>query len=224
MLQLLAPERIVNASTETTQHVDGSGKTLAPSLPSPTQSALNRIRVGLRDVAFKTAHQVQKLSQETVEQALEMGQLLWRMQRDLKRKEYGAFLSVLGWATAKARKFINLAKTFDVFEPSQLIGVELTTLRCLCSSRYSFVVARLRETQDITQQLVEQLIKETRSPRKAKQDPISGWKRNRTGGTRRYEVILHDEATGLEIEQQASAEGILPQKVIGRCSSAEIPA
>lgn len=136
------------------------------------------------------------------------------MQRDLKRKEYGAFLSILGWASAKTRKFINLAKTFDGFEPSQLIRVELTTLLGLCFSRYSSVVAQLRKVQNITQQLVEQLIKENRPARKPKQNPISGWKQNRSGGGRRYEVILHDEETGLSIEHQAEAEGVLPQKVI----------
>lgn len=190
------------------------GETITSQLPSPTHDAVQSIRIGLRDVASETARNIQQLSQATVEQALEMGQQLWRMQRDLKRKEYGAFLSILGWASAKARKFINLAKTFDGFEQSQLIRVELTTLLGLCSSRYSSVVAQLREVQDITQELVEQLIKQNRPARKPKQDPISGWKQNRVGGTRRYEIILHDEVTGLLIEQQAEAEKILPQKVI----------
>lgn len=214
MLQLLAENQVANGSAEPSQYVEASVPTDPPSLPSPTHDALESIRIGLREVAFKTAFQVQQLSQETVQKALQMGQQLWRMQRDLKRKEYGAFLSILGWASAKARKFINLAKTFDGFEPSQLIQVELTTLLGLCSSRYSSVVAQLREVQDITQELVEQLIKQNRPARKPKQDPISGWKQNRVGGTRRYEVILHDEVTGLLIEQQAEAERILPQKVI----------
>ena len=190
------------------------GETITSQLPSPTHDAVQSIRTGLRDVASETARNIQQLSQATVEQALEIGQQLWRMQRDLNRKEYGVFLSILGWATTKARKFINLAKTFEGFEQSQLIRVELTTLLGLCSSRYSSVVARLRETKDITQQLVEELIKQNRPERKPKQDPISGWKQNRVGGTRRYEVILHDEETGLSIEQQAEESGVLPQRVI----------
>lgn len=182
--------------------------------PAPTTSAVQQIRAVLSGVAFQSATQAQKLSQAIVQQALEMGQLLWRMQIDLKCKEYKAFLGVLGWASTKARKYINLAKTFGGFERPQLIQVELTTLLSLCANRYSSVVAQLREVQDITQQLVEQLIKENHSPRKPKQEHISGWKQNRAGGGRRYEVILHDENTGLLIEEQAEAEKILPQRVI----------
>lgn len=212
MLQLLSQERVANASPR--QNINGSVEAISSHLPRLTQDSVQSIRIGLRDVASETALQVQHLSQATVEQALEIGQLLWQLQRDLKRKEYKVFLSILGWATTKARKFINLVKIFDGFEPSQLIQVELTTLLSLCSSRYSSVVAQLQETQDITQQLVEQLIKANRPQRKQKQNPIGGWKQNRVGGGRRYEVILHDEETGLSIEQQAEAEGVLPQRVI----------
>jgi len=187
---------------------------IAPQTPTPAQELLQSIRIGWRDVAGETARNIQRLSQATVEQALEIGQRLWRIQRDLNKKEYSTFLSILGWASVKARKFINLVKVFDGFEPSQLVRIELTTLLSLTSKRYSAVVDQLREVQDITQQLVEQLIKDTRKPRKPKQEPISGWKQNRSGGARRYEVILHDEQTGLSIEQQAEAEAILPHKVI----------
>ena len=103
---------------------------------------------------------------------------------------------------------------FDGFSPSQLIQVELTTLLSLCSKRYLPVVAKLRETQEITQQLVEQMMKQSRPQRKPLQDPISGWKQSRSGGVRYYNVLLHSEDVGLSIEQQASSEEILPQKVI----------
>ena len=214
MLQLIAPDRVVNASIEPPQHIEVSEKAIAPQLPSPTQDAIENIRTGLRDIANETAHNIQQLSQATVEQAIDIGQRLWRMQRNLKRKEYGAFLGVLGWATTKARKFINLAKVFDGFSPSQLIRVELTTLLSLCSKRYQQVMTALREIPEISQQMVEQLIKENRQVRAPKQEPVSGWKQNRVGGTRRYEVILHDEKTAVSIEQQALSEEILPQKVI----------
>lgn len=214
MLQLLSAERVANASIDPTEHVEIGVKSIAPPVPSPTQDALESIRMGLRDVANETARNIQQLSQATVEQAMDIGQRLWRMQRDLKRKEYSVFLNILGWATTKARKFINLAKVFDGFEVSQLIRVELTTLLTLCSKRYQEVVSQLRETQEITQQLVEQLMKQSRTPRKPVQERVSGWKQNRVGGTRRYEVLLHSEDVGLSIEQQASSEGILPQKVI----------
>ena len=96
MLQLFAQERVVNASTEPIQHVDNSVPLIAPQLPFSTNDALETIRTGLCDVANETVHNIQRLSQATVEQAMDIGQRLWRMQRDLKRKEYGAFLGILG--------------------------------------------------------------------------------------------------------------------------------
>lgn len=186
------------------------------AIPAVTES----IRVGLRDVAFENAQSIRKLAQGAVEQALQMGHRLWRMNIDLKRKEYKAFLGVLGWTTTKARKYINLAKTFDGFELSKLSEIELTTLFSLTSKRYKEVVATLREMADISQELVEQLMKQSRSHRLPLQNPISGWKQSRSGGSRYYNVLLHDEHTGLLIEEQAQAEGILPQQVIASAVAA----
>ena len=189
-------------------------KMIAPQPPTPAQERLGDIRIDWRDLAGETALVIKRLSQATVEQAMEIGQHLLRMQSDLKKNEYSTFLSVLGWASAKARKFINLAKTFSDFERSHLVGIELTTLLSLCSSRYSGVVAQLREFSEITQELVEQLVKETQTPRKQKQEPVSGWKQSRSGGGRYYNVLLHSEEVGISIESQADAEEILPQRVI----------
>ena len=69
MLQLLAPDRVPNASTELAQHIEVSEKAIAPQLPSPTQDGLETIRTGLRNLANETAGNIQKLSQATVEQA-----------------------------------------------------------------------------------------------------------------------------------------------------------
>ncbi len=87
MLQLLAPDRGTIPFIEPVQHIEASEKAIAPQMPSPTQDDLETISTGLRDVANETAHNIKQLSQATVEQALEMGQRLWQMQRDLKRKE-----------------------------------------------------------------------------------------------------------------------------------------
>ena len=123
-------------------------------------------------------------------------------------------MSVLGWASTKARKFINLAKTFAGFELKQLSGIDITTLLSLCSKRYSAVVAQLREVAEITNELVEELVKDNRTPKKPKQEPISGWKRSRSGGGRYYNLLIHSEEVGLSIETQAADENILPFRVI----------
>ncbi len=213
MVQLLSPERVANASTDPAQYVEASAPALAPVPTTPAPDLLQGIRIGWRDLACGTVQSIRSLSQATVEQALEIGLILLRMQKDLKRKEYSTFLSVLGWASTKARKFINLAKTFAGFELKQLIGIDITTLLSLCDKRYAGVVAQLREVDEITNELVEHLVKDNRKSSQAKQERLTGWKANRSGGGRRYEVVLHSEV-GLSIEQQAAEENILPQRVI----------
>lgn len=94
------------------------GKVIAPQPSSSTDDPLQSIRVPLHDIAFQTATKAQQLSQAMVQQALELGQMFWQMQSNLKRKEYRAFLSIVGWGSTKVRKYINLAKTFDGFERS----------------------------------------------------------------------------------------------------------
>ena len=214
MVQLLSPEQVANADTDPAQYVEASRTESTPVPPTPAPDLLQGIRIGWRDLTEETAQRIKRLSQATVEQALEIGIILLRMQKDLKKPEYSTFLSVLGWASTKARKFINLAKTFSGFELKQLIGIDITTLLSLCSKRYSAVVAQLREVDEITNELVEELVKDTRTPRKPKLEPISGWKRSRSGGGRYYNVLLYSEEVGLSIELQAAEENILPQRVI----------
>jgi hypothetical protein len=179
-------------------------------MPSSQES----IRVGLRDVASENALVIKQLAQKAVEQALQMGKRLLQMNNDLKRKEYKVFLQFIGWTTHKARKYINLAKTFADFELSQLAPIELTTLLSLTASRYLEVVEKLREMPDLTQQKVEQLMKQCRDRKKPSVQYGSGWKQCRSGGGRYYNILLHDEHTGMSIEQQAQNEGVLPHKII----------
>lgn len=72
MLQLLSPDLLAVGSAESCQHPEGSVKTIAYELSSPTHDAIGSIRIGLRDVASETARNIQQLSQATVEQALEI--------------------------------------------------------------------------------------------------------------------------------------------------------
>ena len=214
MLQLISPEQVANADTDPAQYVEASRTELPPVPPTPAIDLLQGIRIGWRDLAQETAICISHLSQASVEQVLQIGQKLLRIQKDLKKKEYSAFLSILGWASTKARKFINLAKTFAGFELKQLSGIDITTLLSLCSKRYAGVVAQLREVAEITNELVEQLIKDNRTSKKPNLDPISGWKRSRSGGGRFYNLLIHSEEVGLSIESQAAEDNILPQRVI----------
>lgn len=111
---------------------------------------------------------------------------------------------------------MEIARSFENFDLRLLVNLEPFTIFKLRSKRYAPVVAKLREQQVITSKVVQDLIKELlpKQSRKKLDEALSGWKQSRSGGTRYYNVILHDQNTGLSIQRQAEAEGILPQKVI----------
>jgi glycerol kinase len=58
-----------------------------PALTTLIAEHWDSIRVGLRDVAFENAFEIGQMAQAAVEKALQIGQQLWRMKSDLKRKE-----------------------------------------------------------------------------------------------------------------------------------------
>jgi len=186
-------------------------------------SVFHGIRTCFHSVVFQVAQNIEQAAKLTVEAAIQIGKILLRMKTDLKRKEYKIFLGEPGWTTAKANKYIKLAKTFDGFELSQLIKIELTTLFSLCAKTYQCVVDQLRDMQQITQDVVERLMKESRPPRKPRQQssPGSGWKQNANGGGRHYAITLYDEQTGIEIEKMALELGLLPQKIIAKAIARE---
>ena len=166
--------------------------------------------------AFQFAQSALAFSQAIIEQALSLGRSLLQMKTDLNCDEYRIFLSQTGWTVAKVNKYIKLAKAFGGFQISQIRGIELTTLFTLCGNGYRNLVARLREMTNITQELVERLMKESRPSQKPKEQtaPVTGWKQNKSGGGRHYNILLHDEQTGIKIEDLAQKQKTLPQTVI----------
>jgi hypothetical protein len=135
----------------------------------------------------------------------------------LNRKEFSAFVKgLLQWVGDEARKYLDIARVFEGFDFSQLVCLEPFTILKLRSKRYAPVVASLREQAVITPKIVQDLISELRSKqsRKKLDNTTSGWRQCRSGGGRYYNILLHDEETGLLIEQQAETEGVLPQRVI----------
>jgi len=207
------PDEQMTAQSELVQYLAAQTQEITPdTLPSVFQD----IRVYLRDVAFGAAQNVEQAAKAIVENAIQLGQMLIRMKTDLKRKEYKIFLSQIGWTPRSANKYIRLAKTFQASEASRLGRVELTTLLSLCTKTYTGVVEKLRDMGEVTQELVERLKKESRLHRSSSQQstPITGWKRNSSGGGRQYVVRLVNEQVGIIVEKQAQAQGLLPHRVV----------
>lgn len=181
-------------------------------------SVLAGFRQGYGDRAAAWAEKTLLAGQSATETILHMAGWIQEMKSQLSRKEFGTFVKeLLQWVGDEARKYLDIARAFEGFDLSRLIDLEPFTILKLRAKRYAPVVALLQEQPVITSKLVQDLIKELLPKSKKKiVRPISGWKRCPSGGGRYYQVHLHDEQTGLMIEQQAQELGILPQKVIAQ--------
>lgn len=223
MIATSAQDQVSIASEELNQYLEDQANAIASAEPAFVSSALKTAPDWLKSLATSAAASIQQVIKETVAQAWKIGRMLLDVKQNLKKvTEYRIVLSALGWTSVKANKYVKLVKTFEGFTLSQFLNIELTTLFALCTKTYSGVVEQLRPMPCITQELVERLIKENRLSRKPKpqSDPITGWKQNKSGGGRHYNVLLHDEDTGVKIEDLAQKQNVLPQKVVAEAVSA----
>lgn len=233
MIHLLSQERVANSLTEPYQHTEGNEEAIASQQVDEVSVASAELTQYLEQQAFQVApessQEVQSdlqsvvneaannfldISQMLVEQAFRMGQTLLQMKTDLKRQEYKIFLAQIGWSSTKANKYAKLAQVFDGFVIEQVRRLELNTLFTLCQKTFEAVVQKLRSLSQITQTEIEQTMKEARPPRAPRQEPTSGWKQMPSGGGRYYNLLLHDEETGVSIENQAQAEGLTQQHIV----------
>jgi hypothetical protein len=212
MIAVFSQDEVTNASAGVNEDL---GQQVQTTTPDIFGSVFQGIRTELHAFAFQVGQNFEQAVRMTVEGAMKAGKMLLRMKTDLNRKEYRIFLSQPGWTPSKANKYIRLAKTFQGFELSQLVKVEVSTLFTLCANTYSGVVDQLRDVQQVTQDLVERLMKESRQLRKPKQQskPITNWKQDPSGGGRHYRITVFEE-TGVAIEKQVQAERLTPQRVI----------
>ena len=73
-------------------------------------------------------------------------------------------------------------------------------------------MAQLKNVAKASEELVDRLLKEFFPPRQPQKKQITGWKQTKNG--RYYNVLLHDEETGIAVEQMAEAEKVSRQKII----------
>jgi len=148
--------------------------------------------------------------------AWEKGRLVLQLKTNLKPKAYRAALEQADIPIAEANKYLRFFKTFERFQIPQVVGIGFNTLLSLCTKAYSGVVEKLLAVEKITHSLIERLKKESRLHRSSSQQstPITGWKRNSSGGGRQYVVRLVNEQVGIIVEKQAQAQGLLPHRVV----------
>lgn len=180
-------------------------------------SVLAGFRKEHREYATATAKETLVGGKSATETILQMATWVQEIRSHLNRKEFGTFVKgLLQWVGDEARKYLDIARVFEGFDLSQLVCLEPFTILKLRFKRYAPVVTALREQPVITPKIVQDLISELlpKRPRTKPDSITTGWKQCRSGGGRYYNVLLHDEAIGKSIEEQAEAEGILPIKVI----------
>jgi hypothetical protein len=135
-------------------------------------------------------------SQKAIEAAL----AIQDAKKQFGRRGFAAFLkSQIEWSSSLGKKYIKIAKTFEGVDLQRLRGVEVGTLFRLCGRKYQEVVARIKsEVGEITQRLVEDLIKELlpQKPQKPKQKVLTG------------DVVLEEHIQGDETYFTLRVEGL----------------
>lgn len=166
-----------------------------------------------RGFAIQTAKAIREANTKVIASALEQGKLYKSALVLLKRKGNKEFHAENDFVVAMTRRYIQFFETWGDFQPSQLRSLDFLVLLKLAAPKYKEVVAQLKDAAVITQQLVDSLLKQLLPPKtKATPKEVSGWKQTKNG--RYYNVVLHDEETGLAVEAIAEKEKISRQKVI----------
>lgn len=221
MIAAFSQNEVSTKSTKNSKYSDKKVTAIA-SLEQPLSS--EGVRKGTEHLMSQMAQTFNTAARAVVEQAFTIGRTLSQAKKNLKRSEYKLFLAKPGWTVIKANKYLKLVKIFDGFSLDQLGRLSLDTLFTLCGSRYQKLVTKLRELPELTQTLVEQLMKEYRLARVRKpRESVTGWKRNQSGGGRHYQILLHDEETAIKIEQIAQEQQVLPQRVIKEAIALYVP-
>lgn len=184
------------------------------NLINETAIAQNQLYQYVEQQSTEVEDEIDVLNQGLIAQALQLGQALL-VKKDSLKRNFKKYLEEKGFTAAKANKYIRLSQTFKGFGLSCLRRISLDTLHALTSRKYQLVVEKLRDMTDITQVVVEQLMKEVRSLKLASpKEPVTGWKQMPSGGARYYVLNLHDEETALKIQRLAQEQAITPQQVV----------
>jgi hypothetical protein len=129
--------------------------------------------------------------------------------------EYKQLLAEHGWKK-EDKKYLKIASIFSKFSPNDLAAIEPDTLFLLAKNhkKYAPVIEKLLDSGEITQENVRKLMQEQRKPKKSAEEKASIWRRTPQGF--RYTQIppIHDETTGVILQQMMEEEGLSPQQIV----------
>lgn len=165
----IAADRLVQPKPETTSAACAYASTYAPPETDGAVSqsdaiapeTLKKFRRGYGEHAAQVADEIKQVVVTSAEGILRKARLVFDMKLRLNRKEWGVWLrEMLGWFGNEATPYLQIAKTFQDFEPAVFCELEPFVILKLRTKRYAPVVVRLREELAITSQLIQNFIKE----------------------------------------------------------------
>ena len=164
--------------------------------------------------SLQTANCAQNLGKAT-QNILENAFYIAKQKLELSRKAYKKLIKEWGWE-GEDKKYLQVAKTFKKFSPSDLAEIEPNTLFLLSnqSKKYAFVIEQILDMGRITQQKVRELIKQQRKPKPFKPEKLSIWKIAKDG--KRYCQVppIHDQGAGVALQRMMDEEGLTAQQII----------
>jgi hypothetical protein len=135
----------------------------------------------------------------------------------LSLKQYKKLLVDRGWK-GEEKRYLKIAAVFGQFAPHDLAQIEPLTVCQLAnnSHKYKPVIEALLDLSAITQEAVRSLVKEHRTPKVAKPEKPSIWRRTKNGGRYCQIPAIHeeDERTGVTLQSMIDTEGLSAQQIV----------
>jgi hypothetical protein len=157
-----------------------------------------------------------QLLEDATENIISFAKWLANQKQILNKFDYKQLLQRCGWKSKEEKLYLKVAATFEQFSPQNLIQVEPSTIFQLArsSKKYQCVLDALLKLPQITQEKVRSLIEATRKPKQPKTEKPSIWRQTTNGG--RYCQIppIHDQETGVTLQQMMDEEGLTAQNII----------
>jgi hypothetical protein len=187
-----------------------------------------------REFAEDTASVFNRVRLEQVLYELAQGQrVLDAKERLTRRREFSQWKQALSATAADIRRWVKLVLTFGDFPLEKVVAIaRAVNIYALCVPRFASLVERLRELPVLAADVIKQMLKEARPPRKPKQrqevptqpEVPSGWnaapshevewQQDASGGGRHLSLNLYDDALNTEIKQVAEEKQITAAQAI----------
>ncbi|MBA3922156.1 MAG: hypothetical protein H0X31_10835, partial [Nostocaceae cyanobacterium] len=149
---------------------------------------------------------------------IELAKALLRDKQYLPKAEFNKTVQSFGWGRGLVRSYIKIATAFADVEINKLARIEPRTLFKITSTKkFASVVEGIRNSVGhVTQQLVENLIEASITPRASLPDKPSIWRAEKDGSRSCVlpPIKEDDQYTGMAIQHAMDSEGISAQSFV----------